>query len=203
MESFSRQSVSIAEISVAKSTNAEKCTTGVFLKCLLFAWLAYHSGKLSSCKCRTKSTSYVLLVEHYTRRLMRKGTSRHFRANMRFLNVRVALDFKRTPSKTVLKNLDSPQSYDCFRNAKSAWVFNGSLELSMSLLLVPYIRPPSNLLLFLLLWPDARGERLSLPMHRGTFSTQTRTEKDSCWWRMADVPRKVTVTTRAIFPPPH
>ena len=53
-ESFSRQSGSIAEISVAKSTNAEKCTTGVFLK-WLFHWLAYlsQSGKFSSCKCRT------------------------------------------------------------------------------------------------------------------------------------------------------
>ena len=52
-ESFSRQSGSIAEISVAKSTSAEKCTTGVFLK-WLFDWLAYlsQSGKLSSCKCR-------------------------------------------------------------------------------------------------------------------------------------------------------
>ena len=51
------------------------------LKWLLFDWLAYlsHSGKLSSCKRRTKSTSYVLLVEHYyTRRLMRKGTVKAF-----------------------------------------------------------------------------------------------------------------------------
>ena len=39
-------------------------------------------------------------------------------------------------------------------------------------------------------------------MDGGTFSAQTRTEKDSCWWRMTNVPRKVTVTTRAIFPPP-
>ena len=80
-------------------------------------------GKLSSCKCRTKSTSFVLLVEHYTRRLMRKGTLWRFRANMRFLNLRVALDFESTPLKTVLKNLDLPQSNDCFRNTKSAWVF--------------------------------------------------------------------------------
>ena len=39
-------------------------------------------------------------------------------ANMRFLNIRVALDFKSTPLKTFLKNLDLPQSYDCFRNTK-------------------------------------------------------------------------------------
>ena len=65
-----------------------------------------HSGKLSSCKCRTKSTSNVLLVEHYTKWLMRKGTLWHFRANMIFLNIRVALDFKSTPLKTVSKNLD-------------------------------------------------------------------------------------------------
>ena len=76
----------------------------------------------------------------------------------------------------------------------------------MPLLLVPYIHPPSNLLLFLLLFrPDARGECKSLPMHRGIFSAQTRTGKKSCGWRMTstDVPRKMTVTTRAIFPPPH
>ena len=53
---------------------------------------------------------------------MRKGTLWHFRANMRFLNIRVALDFKSTPLKTFLKNLDLPQSYDCFRNTKLAWV---------------------------------------------------------------------------------
>ena len=39
MESFSRQSDSIAEILVAKSTNAEKCTTVVYLKWFLFDWL--------------------------------------------------------------------------------------------------------------------------------------------------------------------
>ena len=38
--SFSCQSGSIAEISVAKSTNAKKCTTGVFLKWLLFDGLS-------------------------------------------------------------------------------------------------------------------------------------------------------------------
>ena len=33
-------------------------------------------------------------------------------------------------------------------------------------------------------------------MHRGIFSAQTRTEKNSCGWRMmTDVPRKMTVTT--------
>ena len=55
MESFSRQSGSPAEVSVAKLTNAEKCTPGLFLKWLLFDQLAYlsHSGRLSSCKCRT------------------------------------------------------------------------------------------------------------------------------------------------------
>ena len=37
---------------------------------------------------------------------MRKGTLWHFRANMRFLNIRAALDFKSTPLKTILKNLD-------------------------------------------------------------------------------------------------
>ena len=37
MESFSRQSGSIAEISVAKSTNSEKCTTGVFE--VVIVWL--------------------------------------------------------------------------------------------------------------------------------------------------------------------
>ena len=31
---------------------------------------------------------------------------RHFRATIRFLNIRAALDFKSTPLKTVLKNLD-------------------------------------------------------------------------------------------------
>ena len=36
------------------------------------------------------------------------------------LNFRVALDFESTPLKTVLKNLDLPHSYDCFRNTKSA-----------------------------------------------------------------------------------
>ena len=51
---------------------------------------------------------------------MRKGTLWRFRANMRFLNLRVALDFESTPLKTVLKNLDLPQSNDCFRNTKSA-----------------------------------------------------------------------------------
>ena len=73
---------------------------------------------------------------------------------MRFLIIRVALDFKSTPLKTILKNLDLPQSYacDCFRNPKSAWVFTGSLELSMSLLLAPYLRPPSNPLLRILLF---------------------------------------------------
>ena len=51
---------------------------------------------------------------------MRKGTLLwHFRANMSFLNIRVALDFKTTPLKTVLKNLDLPRSYDRFRNTKS------------------------------------------------------------------------------------
>ena len=50
---------------------------------------------------------------------MRKGTFWLFRANMRFLNIRAAQDFKSTPLKTVLKNLDLPQSYDCFRNTKS------------------------------------------------------------------------------------
>ena len=34
--------------------------------------------------------------------------------------IRVALDFKSTPLKTFLKNLDLPQGYDCFRNTKSA-----------------------------------------------------------------------------------
>ena len=70
---------------------------------------------------------------------------------MRFLNIRAALDFKSTPLKTVLKNLDFTTVYDCFRNTKSAGVFTGSLELFMPLLLVPYIRLPSNLLPFLLL----------------------------------------------------
>ena len=53
--SFSCQNGSKAEISVSKMTNAEKCTTGVFLKWFLFDWLAClsHSGKLSSCKCWT------------------------------------------------------------------------------------------------------------------------------------------------------
>ena len=51
---------------------------------------------------------------------MRKGTLLHFRENMRFLNLRVALDFEITLLKTVLKNLDIPQSYDCFRNTTSA-----------------------------------------------------------------------------------
>ena len=36
MESFSRQSGSKAEISVAKLTKAEKCTSGALLKWLLF-----------------------------------------------------------------------------------------------------------------------------------------------------------------------
>ena len=67
-------------------------------------------------------------VDHYTRRLKRKGTLCPFLANMRFLNIRVALDFKSTPLKTFLKNLDLPQSYDCFRNTKSVgmsfyWLF--------------------------------------------------------------------------------
>ena len=68
--------------------------------------------------------------------------------------------------------------------------FTGSLELSKSLqlLLAPYLRPPSNpllrILLFLFLWPNARGERWFLPMHWGTFSAQTRTERDSCGWLM-------------------
>ena len=61
--------------------------------------------------------------------------------------------------------------------------YTGSLQLSSSLLLAPSLRPHSNLLLrILLLWPDTRGERWSLPMHWGTFSAQTRTEKDSCRW---------------------
>ena len=34
-------------------------------------------------------------------------------------DIRAALDFKSTPLKTVLKNPDLPQSYDCFRNTKS------------------------------------------------------------------------------------
>ena len=33
-----------------------------------------------------------------------------------------------------------------------------------------------------LLWPDARDERLCLPIHCGTIEAQTRTEKDSCAW---------------------
>ena len=49
---------------------------------------------------------------------MRKGILWHFRANMRFLNIRVAVDFKSKPLKTFLKNLDLPQSYVCFRNTK-------------------------------------------------------------------------------------
>ena len=42
------------EVSVAKLTKAEKCTTGVFFKRLLFDLLANqdHGGTLSSCKCR-------------------------------------------------------------------------------------------------------------------------------------------------------
>ena len=94
---------------------------------------------------------------------MRKGTLWHFRANMRFLNIRVALDCKSTPLKTFLKNLVLPQSYDDgFRNTKSAWDFTFSLELSMSLqlLLALYLCPPSNpllrILLFLLLWLSDR-----------------------------------------------
>ena len=47
---------SIAEILVAKSTNAEKCT--------LFDWLAYlsHSGKLSSCKAATLAAKTFRLL---------------------------------------------------------------------------------------------------------------------------------------------
>ena len=128
----------------------------------------------------------------------------HFRANIRFLNIRVALDFKSTPLKTFLKNLDLPQSYDCFRNTKSAWVFTGSLELTMflQLLLAPYLRPPSNPLLrilpFLLLWPNARGN-VSLCQCTGALSPL---KLNPNWKRlmwMTDVPRKLTVTTRAII----
>ena len=44
---------------------------------------------------------------------MRKATW-HFRSNLTLLDIRVALDFKSTPLKTVLENLDLPRSYDCF-----------------------------------------------------------------------------------------
>ena len=37
--------------------------------------------------------------------------------------------------------------------------YTGSLELSSSLLLAPYLLPPSNLRFLLRLWPDARDER--------------------------------------------
>ena len=47
---------------------------------------------------------------------------------MRFLNIRVALDFKTTPLKTFLKNLDLPQSYDCFRNTKKGVLCTAKLK---------------------------------------------------------------------------
>ena len=53
MESFSRQSGSKAEISVAKLTNAEKCTTSALLKWLLYL-ISFNSGKVFSGKCGLK-----------------------------------------------------------------------------------------------------------------------------------------------------
>ena len=65
-------------------------------------------------------------------------------------------------------------------------------------MLAPYLRPPSNPFLEFFFFFFSRSERY-LPMHWGTFSAQTRTERRLMW--MTDVPRKLTVTTRAIFPP--
>ena len=63
---------------------------------------------------------------------MRKGTLWHFGANMRFLNIRVALDFKSTPLKTFLKILIYHRVM-IVSVTPSRHEFTGSLDLSMSL----------------------------------------------------------------------
>ena len=75
------------------------------------------------------------------------------------------------------------------------------MELSSSFLLAPSLRPLSNLLLrillfLLLLWPNASVCRCTGALTR---------LKDE-WKRThveTNVPRKLTVTARTIFPPPH
>ena len=74
------------------------------------------------------------------------------------------------------------------------------MELSSSLLLAPSLRSPSNLLLrillFLLLWPNASVCRC--PGALAWLKPELiRTHVET------NVPRKLTVTARTIFPPPH
>ena len=79
--------------------------------------------------------------------------------------------------------------------------YTGSLELSSSLLLAPSLRPPSNLLLrillfLLFLWLNASVCRCTGALARLKPELK-RTHVE------ANVPRKLTVTARTIFPPPH
>ena len=79
--------------------------------------------------------------------------------------------------------------------------YTGSLELSSSLLLAPSLRPPSNLLLrillfLLLLWPNASDCRCTGAL-AGLKPELKRTHVET------NVPGKLTVTARTIFPPPH
>ena len=79
--------------------------------------------------------------------------------------------------------------------------YTGSLELSSSLLLAPSLRPPSNLLLrillfLLFLWPNASVCRCTGALARLKRELK-RTHVET------NVPRKLTVTARTIFPPPH
>ena len=126
--------------------------------------VCFWRGCLIDWLIEAKVASYPRVsVDHYTRRLKRKGTLWHFLVNLseqvlscwvvmiipiplpqhqhtfkrrlwqkvcwswgrgigigkyEIFKIRVALDFKSTPLKTFLKNLDLPQSYDCFRNTK-------------------------------------------------------------------------------------
>ena len=86
-------------------------------------------------------------------------------------------------------------SYNCEEQ------YTGSLELSSSLLLAPSLFPPSNLLLrillfLLLLWPNASVCRCTGALARLKPELK-RTHVET------NVPRKLTVTARTIFPPPH
>ena len=260
-ESFSRQSGSIAEISVAKSTNAEKCTTGVFLK-WLFDWLAYlsQSGKLSSCKCRT-----LYEVANEKRYLMA------FSGKYEIFKYSCSPGFQKYAIENLLKNLDLPQSYHrivsvtpsqhefllalwdfpclcncCWRlisvflrilffefltDLVENWLNNDmigrkgmvdSFNVSLSSSFIRkksssswwssnwakrwnclYHSCPTNHVFqfFFFFFDRTLAANACLCQCTGALSPLNPNWKRLMW--MTDVPRKLIVTTRAIFPPPH
>ena len=82
------------------------------------------------------------------------------------------------------------------------------MELSSSLMLAPSLRPPSNLLLrillfLLLLWPNASLLWPNASLCRCTGALARLKHQPKRTHVETTVPRKLTVTARTIFSPPH